>query len=191
MTDTPFIDHRLIKRTRELTPITDSLELIMGMSPIALLHALPDEGQDPDDISDDVMGYLVTADDKLVARLIHPDEADALGKDTVSFEEMIAFVDRASRLGELERAATDAQAVYVRIRRLFRLAADHVINGTPLTAKERRAIGALHHELNETDAENAEDERKAREANDKFMRERLLGIQVTAAKFGLQAKRAA
>lgn len=185
MTDTPFIDHREIKRTRDLSRSVDSLELIKGLSPVALLKA------HDEDAPDDQLGFLVSRDDRCVVKLITPEEAAAVGRETVGFDELIAFVDRCSRLGELEDAATEAQAAYVRIRRLFGICADHIIKGTPITTKERRAIGALHHELNEIDAENAEAERRAREANNQFHRDRMLGIKLTAAKFGLPTQRGA
>lgn len=182
MTDTPFIDHRLIKKTREMTPATDSLQLIKGISPISLLHVINDYE------SDDLMGYLVTPCDRVALRLVASEEGAKLGRDVLALDEATALIDRVSRLGELEQAAIDAQTVYVRIRRAFWLAAEHIIKGAPLNKKDLQLIGALHHELNVTDAENAEAERLSREANDKFLRDRVAGNKAAAAKFGLRIK---
>lgn len=181
MTDTPFIDHREIKRARALTPDTDSLQLVKGISPVTLLRATHDDADDRD------FGYLVSADSKyVVARLVAGEECEYLGRECLDLASLVAFCDRVSRIGELEDAAMQAQAAYVALARAFKDAARHIINDTPLNKKERLAIARELHLLTQMDAECAADEAKAREENDRYHRDRIIGIKATAAKFGLK-----
>lgn len=181
MTDTPFIDHREIKRAAAMSKATDSLELIREISPVALLQTSDENAPD------EHYGFMVAKDGRAVCRLVDDATAAIVGRKAIRLSEMVAFMDRVSRLGELENAATQAQADYVRLRRLFGVMAAHVIHGETITVKERRAIGALAHELDQMDKDCAEQERKTREENDRFHRERMLGIKITAMKFGLEA----
>lgn len=180
MTDTPFIDHREIKRAAAMSKATDSLELIREISPVALLQA------SDDDAPDEHYGFMVAKDGRAVCRLVDDATAAVVGRKAIRLSEMVAFMDRVSRLGELEEAAMQAQAAYVALARAFKDAANHIVNGVPLNKKERLAIAREYHLITQMDAECAESERKAREENNRFHRERGLGIKITAMKFGLE-----
>lgn len=170
MTDTPFLDHRAIRKLAEQCPKLGSIlaqrEIFDAIDPItpAIVGT---------EAAHQAMGYFATQDGRIIFRLVCQQEAqEVFGVDACSVPEAFLVADRLSRIGEIEDAGMDAQARAVKLldacKKLF--AAQQSV-GT-VSAKDMVKIGSLLHEIEAQDKANAPKIAEMKARNEQANRDR-------------------
>lgn len=170
MTDTPFLDHRAIRKLADQCPklgaILAQREIFDAIDPIT--PALVGE-----DAPHQAMGYFATEDGRILFRLVCQQEAqEVFGVDACSVEEAFLVADRISHIGEIERAGMDAQARAVKLMRYAEMMFAAISGGPEIGKKDRIRIGALLHEVRTEDAARAEEIEAMRETQAQANRDR-------------------
>lgn len=155
MTDTPFLDHRAIRKLAEQTPKLSAIlaqrEIFDAIDPITPAIV-------GNDAPVNAMGYFATADGRIIFRLVCQQEAqEVFGVDAATTAEAFLVADRISHIGEIEQAAMAAQARSVRLFRAVETLFNAVSTGAEVSKKDRVKIGALIHEIRREDSERAEE----------------------------------
>lgn len=142
MTGKPYIDHRLIQKWREKSKEAGALlaspatlaAFEKGTHPVTLAEV-------PHHLEEDYMGYLASADGRIILRFVDDDEALRLfGVLGVRTQEAISLVLRFSNLKGIEDAAMEMQRDIVVIRRALADIAGNPAIGPIAQAKARKAL---------------------------------------------------
>lgn len=170
MTDTPFLDHRAIKRLADQSPklseILAQRDMFDALDPItpAIVGT---------DAPAEAVGYFATADGRILFRLVGNQEAqDVFGVDGCTTAEAFLVADRIASLGQIERAAMDAQARAVKLFRAVETLHHAAQTGEQVSRKEMVRIGSLIHDIRKEDEARAADVEAMRESAGQANRDR-------------------
>lgn len=148
MSARPYIDHRLIQKWRDMSK--EAGALVASPATIAAFEAGTHPvtiAEVPGHLDEDYMGYLASADGRIILRFVADDEAlERFGVLGVQSNEAIALTLRFSNLKGLEDAAMEMQRDIVVIRRALADIAGNPASGPIAQAKARKALADTERE---------------------------------------------